>query len=249
MRRTGRSLRVDGDESWSRWRTVSRVAALSAAALVVGGTGLEVGRITSVASPRPASVAPDSASSLPAAHSAPTGGAPGGFPETAAGARAAAMTFVQIEAGALMAHPDAYRAAWQQMCTADYYAAEGRAIAETVLAEQEAVNHLVSNTAAGQRVYERAVPLTAVVSAMDSSTATVRTWSLLIAHPGDGPTVASFAAGVMRLRWEGGGWRLDGGAGLSSPDDGTSGLLELSAGPALPGYLANDAESSDAPTR
>jgi len=204
--------------------------------------------MASEAPPRPTPPPSGSVSAPPAAQSAPPSGEAGGFPETATGARAAAMTFVQIEAGGLMAHPDAYRAAWRQMCTADYYATEGRAIAETVLAEQESVNHLVSNTADGQLVYERAVPLTAVVSAMNGGSATVRTWSLLIAHPGDGPTVASFAAGVMRLRWERGGWRLDGGAGLSSASDGTSGLLELSAGPALPDYLANDAESGDAPT-
>jgi len=164
-------------------------------------------------------------------------GVPEGYADSPEGARQAAMGFVQIEAGSLMAHPDAYRAAWQEMCTPDYYASQGRARAEEVLTQQEAINHLISNAANGQPVYERAVPLTATLASGGAATASVRTWSLLIQHPGDGPTTVTFAAGIVELRWTDGTWKLDGGSGLSTLGDGTSGALQLSAGPGLPGYL------------
>jgi hypothetical protein len=164
---------------------------------------------------------------------------PEGFADTRTGAVGAASAILGVEAGDLMAHPDAYRAAWREMCTPTYFSTSGRAAAEEVLAAQETNNHLLTNVAAGQRVYERAFPLSVVVLTYTDATATVRTWSLVVAHPGDGPTLVSFDAGTLQLRWSVGNWKLDGGSASSSRSDGATGPLLLDSGPQLPGYLTD----------
>ena len=166
-------------------------------------------------------------------------GVPEGFADTHSGAVGAANAILGVEASDLMAHPDAYRAAWREMCTPTYFSSSGRAAAEEVLAAQETNNHLLSNAASGQRVYERAFPLSVVVLTYTDAAATVRTWALIVAHPGDGPTVVSFNAGTLQLRWSAGDWKLDGGSASSSRSEGASGALLLDSGPQLPGYLAD----------
>jgi len=236
MSRRLRAL-TETDVRGGRWIQVATAAAavmLGAAALAIAWRPGSNGASTGQARPP----APTAEPTVPTPHT--VAGVPEGFPDTADGARAAAMAFIGVEAGDLMARPDAYLAAWEEMCTPTYYASEGRAKAQVVLTEQEATNHLASNASAGQRVYERAFPLTAVVVTGGKDAATVRTWSLDVQHPGDGPTAVSFGAGVMDLRWSGTDWKLDGGNGLPSLDDGTSAPLQLSPGPGLPTYLSDE---------
>jgi hypothetical protein len=166
-------------------------------------------------------------------------GVPEGFADTLSGAVAAAKAILGVEASNLMAHPDAYRAAWREMCTPTYFGSSGRAAAEGVLAAQETNNHLLTNAAAGQRVYERAFPVSVVVLTYTDAAATVRAWSLVVAHPGDGPTLVSFNGGTLQLRWSAGNWKLDGGSASSSRSEGATGPLLLDSGPQLPGYLSD----------
>jgi hypothetical protein len=213
------------------------------AVVITLGTGIALGRATSggpaptaTAStrPSPVMVAPS-----PAGATRMVAGVPEGFADTLSGAVGAANAILGVEASDLMAHPDAYRAAWREMCTAAYFSSSGRAAAEDVLAAQETNNHLLSNAATGQRVYERAFPLSAVVLTYTDAAATVRTWALMVAHPGDGPTVVSFNAGTLQLRWSAADWKLDGGSASSSRSEGASGPLLLDSGPLLPGYLTD----------
>jgi hypothetical protein len=221
------------------------------AVVITLGTGIALGRATSGRN-APAAAAPTLPSPGTAAPSYPSAGAtrivagvPEGFADTLSGAVAAANAILGVEASDLMAHPDAYRAAWREMCTPTYFSSSGRAAAEGVLAAQETNNHLLTNVAAGQRVYERAFPLSVVVLTYTEAAATVRTWSLVVAHPGDGPTLVSFNAGTLQLRWSAGNWRLDGGSASSSRSEGASGPLLLDSGPQLPGYLTDP--STDQP--
>jgi hypothetical protein len=209
------------------------------------GTGIALGRATSGRAAR-AAAAPTQPSPGIVAPSSPSeaamrivAGVPEGFADTRRGAVGAANAILDVEASELMAHPDAYRAAWREMCTPTYFSSSGRAAAEGVLAAQETNNHLLTNVAAGQRVYERAFPLTVDVLTYTDAAATVRTWSLVVAHPGDGPTLVSFNAGTLQLRWSAGNWKLDGGNASSSTSEGASGPLLLDSGPQLPGYLAD----------
>jgi hypothetical protein len=171
-----------------------------------------------------------------------------GYPHTSNGARLAAVEFLRVEVSDLMSQPDAYRAAWREMCTPEYFDAGGTAAAESVITDQEANNHLVSNAVGGQRVLERLFPLTAGVIAYADDAATVRAWSLFVSHPGDGPTTVSFGAGTLELRWSGVDWKLNGGGSSSSPTDGVSGSLRLDDGPRLPGYLGDLPGVDDAPS-
>ena len=210
-------------------------------ALTIGAgiaVGLGLGRWSAADRPEPAlSVAPPAMAPPVASVRRVVADVPEGFAHDAEGARQAAAAFLGVEVSDLMADPEAYRSAWREMCTPGYYAAGGRAAAETVLANQESANHLLTNAAHGQRVFEHALPLSVWVVSEDGDTATVRTWSLVVQHPGDGPTVVLFDAGTMQLRWLGGDWKLDGGSGSSSTADGASGPLRLDDGPGLPAYL------------
>lgn len=228
------------------------VAVLAVASL---GLGIALGRATIDSSPvgaaRPVPTPPPTISAPPTAN-APTGvvdGVPEGFPETTEGALAAAVGFLDVEVSDLMARPDAYRAAWREMCTPTYFAQTGRAAAEAVIAGQESANHLISNAASSQPVYEHIFPLTAAVLETSGPTRTVQTWSLVVAHPGDGPTTVTFSAGTLVLRWWNGDWKLDGGSASSAAADGASGALRLDDGPALPRYLSQLAGVDDAPAR
>jgi hypothetical protein len=202
--------------------------------------------------------AASNASSVPPSQAAPAlappvgatrvvAGVPEGFPDTRDGAVNAASAFLTVEGSGLMATPQLYRSAWQEMCTPTYFMSSGRAQAEAVLTAQQANNRLISDAAAGQRVYEHAFPLTATAVAYTDSIATVRTWSLVVAHPGDGPTVVSFDAGTLQLRWSGADWKLDGGTASSSTADGASGSLLLDVGPQLPAYLGGPAMPGEVP--
>jgi hypothetical protein len=233
------------DESGPRSRLLTVVVTAAAASLALA-VGVAAGRATAGADARPAAVGPPVHTASPAMPAPPgsprvVAGVLEGYAHTRDGARTAATAFLGVEVGDLMAMPDAYRAAWREMCTPSYYASGGRDAAETVIAAQEATNHLVTNAARGQRVYEHVFPLTASVASYDGDSAAVTTWSLLVAHPGDGPTIVSFEAGTVGLRWYAGDWKLGGGQGSSSPLDGTSGPLRLDAGPGLPGYLSDPA--------
>jgi hypothetical protein len=229
------------------WITVLAVGFL-ALGLALGRATVDSSRASTTrgASPPPAaSVTPSLA---PAQRM--VDGVPEGFPETSAGALAAALGFLGVEVSNRMADPAAYRAAWREMCTPAYFVAAGRVAAEAVITGQQSANHLLSNAANNQLVYERVFPLTAAVTAMSGATATVQTWSLLlVAHPGDGPTTVSFSAGTLSLRWLGGDWKLDGGSGSSAKADGASGALRLDDGPALPRYLSQLAGVDNAPAR
>jgi hypothetical protein len=215
------------------------------AVVIIMGTGIALGRATSGRA-APAATAPTRPPAVMVAPS-PAGagatrivaGVPEGFTDTLSGAVLAANAILGVEASDLMAHPDAYRAAWREMCTPAYFSSSGRAAAEGVLAAQETNNHLLTNVAAGQRVYERAFPLSVVVLTYTDAAATVRTWSLVVAHPGDGPTLVSFNGGTLQLRWSVGDWKLDGGSASSSRSEGASGPLLLDSGPHLPGYLTD----------
>jgi hypothetical protein len=238
--------RVSHSETGSRMRSRAVLGCGTVAAVVITlGTGIALGRATS--SPAaPAAAAPTPPPPGMVARSSPSAGAtrivagvPEGFADTRSGAVGAANAILGVEASYLMAHPDAYRAAWREMCTPTYFSSTGRAAAEGVLAGQETNNHLLTNVAAGQRVYERAFPLSIVVLRYTDAAATVRTWSLVVAHPGDGPTLVSFDAGTLQLRWSAGNWRLDGGSASSSRSEGASGPLLLDSGPQLPGYLTD----------
>lgn len=229
------------------WVTVLAIASL--------GLGISLGRATVDASstrpPQPAA-SPPSIIPVPSATALAArtvNGVPEGFPETTAGALTAAVGFLHVEVSDNMARPDAYRTAWREMCTPTYFSQVGRAAAETVIADQESANHLVSNAAGGQRVYEHIFPLTAAVLEMSGPTSTVQTWSLVVAHPGDGPTTVTFSAGTLVLRWWNGDWKLDGGSASSVAADGASGALRLDDGPALPRYLSQLAGVDDAPAR
>jgi hypothetical protein len=225
----------------------------SAVALLVSalGAGVAIGGAGSRGAPGGASSVSGSRPSM--APAPPVGalriaaGVPEGFPDTRDGSVGAAIAFLTVEASGLMATPQLYRSAWQEMCTPAYFRSSGRAQAEAVLTDQETSNHLISNAAAGQRVYEHAFPLTATAVAYTDAVATVRTWSLVVAHPGDGPTVVSFGAGTLQLRWSGTDWKLDGGTASSSTADGASGRLLLDGGPQLPAYLGDPAMPGEAP--
>jgi len=215
------------------------------AVVITRGMGIALGRATSGRA-APAATAPTLPSPGMVAPSPPSAGAtpivagvPEGFADTLSGAVGAANAILGVEASDLMAHPDAYRAAWREMCTPAYFSSSGRAAAEGVLAAQETNNHLLTNAAAGQRVYERAFPLSVGVLTYTDGAATVRTWSLVVAHPGDGPTLVSFNGGTLQLRWSAGNWKLDGGSASSSRSEGASGPLLLDSGPQLPAYLTD----------
>ncbi len=230
--------------SGMRSRTVLGCGTVAAVVITLG-TGIALGRATSGRA-APAAVAPTLMAPGMVAPAPPSAGAtrivagvPEGFADTHSGAVGAANAILGVEASDLMAHPDAYRAAWREMCTPTYFSSSGRAAAEEVLAAQETNNHLLSNAASGQRVYERAFPLSVVVLTYTDAAATVRTWALIVAHPGDGPTVVSFNAGTLQLRWSAGDWKLDGGSASSSRSEGASGALLLDSGPQLPGYLTD----------
>lgn len=212
------------------------------AVVITLGTGIALGRAT-IGGAAPTATASTGPSAVmapsPAGATRSVAGVPEGFADTRSGAVGAANAILGVEAGDLMAHPDAYRAAWREMCTPMYFSSSGRAAAEGVLAAQESNNHLLSNAAVGQRVYERAFPLSAVVLTYTNVAVTVRTWSLVVAHPGEGPTLVSFNAGTLQLRWSVGDWKLDGGSASSSRSEGASGALLLDSGPQLPGYLTD----------
>jgi|GEM_PF-5961823 len=231
-------------DSGMRFRAVLGCGTIVAIVITLG-VGIALGRATSgraapavTASTRPS---PGMVTPPPPSVGAPriVAGVPEGFADTRSGAVGAANAILGLEAGDLMAHPDAYRAAWREMCTPAYFSNSGRAAAEGVLAAQETNNHLLTNVAAGQRVYERAFPLTVDVLTYTDAAATVRTWSLVVAHPGDGPTLLSFNAGTLQLRWSAGNWKLDGGNASSSRSEGATGPLLLDSGPQLPGYLTD----------
>lgn len=246
-----RRLRVTDDDRGPRERLgAAMITAAAAAVVLIAGIGVE--RVT--AGPARASSSAPVRIGMPAAMTSPRSapvdaavsrrvvdGVPEGWPHTEEGARTAATAFVQVEVSDLIATPDAYRAAWREMCSPAYYASGGRQAAEAVLATQESTTHLVSNAARGQRTFLHLFPLTSSVVAYDGDTASVRTWSLLVAHPGDGPTVVTFDAGTVVLRWVGDDWKLDGGHGSSSAADGASGALELATGPTVPFYVDDPA--------
>jgi hypothetical protein len=235
---------VSHTEAGSGMRSRAVLGCGTVVALVITlAAGMAVGRATSgrtapaaTAStrPSPGMVAPSPAS---AGARRIVAGVPEGFADTLGGAVGAANAILGVEASNLMAHPDAYRAAWRELCTPAYFSSSGRAAAEEVLAAQEANNHLLTNVAAGQRVYEHAFPLTVDVLTYTDAAATLRTWSLVVAHPGDGPTLVSFNAGTLQLRWSAGNWKLDGGNASSLRSQGASGPLLLDSGPQLPGYV------------
>ena len=245
-----RALRLPSPRSNSRLPLVVWIAILALGSLALG---LALGRATvdsSRASATPGAPAPPLATSVtsrlvPALRV--VNGVPEGLPDTNAGALAAALGFLGVEVSDRMADPAAYRAAWREMCTPAYFDATGRAAAEAVISGQQSANQLVSRAASNQLVYERIFPLTAAVTAMSGSSATVQTWSLLVAHPGDGPTTVSFSAGTLVLRWWMGDWKLDGGSGSSAKADGASGALRLDDGPGLPRYLSQLGGVDDAP--
>jgi hypothetical protein len=243
--RTLRSLLSRNRLPLLAWIAVLALGSL-ALGLALGRATVDPGRASTTPTASPPTLAMSATPSI-----APTlrvvDGVPEGFPETSAGALAAALGFLGVEVSDGMGDPAAYRAAWREMCTPAYFDATGRAAAEAVISGQESANHLVSNAASRQVVYERIFPLTAAVTAMSGSTATVQTWSLLVAHPGDGPTTVSFSAGTLALRWWAGNWKLDGGSGSSAKGDGASGALRLDDGPALPRYLGQLAGVDDAP--
>ena len=225
-------------------RLIATALAIGAAAIASACAGLVVGRATAgPGDPSPAALHTSPAVlATPAPATGPPArvvdGVPEGYDHTRDGALRAAIGFLRVEVSDLVAQPDAYRAAWREMCTPEYFASAGREAAESVIASQETNNHLISNAAGGQRIYERLFPLTASVIEYTDGAATVRSWSLIVAHPGDGPTVLSFAAGTMQLRWTG-DWKLDGGSASASTADGASGSLRLSDGPALPAFLGD----------
>ncbi len=237
---THRYADVD-DSSGRRSRIRTGCAALSALVAALGA-GIAIGHATR-GTPPPAIAPAQRLAGGPVSSSSPSGptrvvaGVPAGFADTPGGAVHAAVAFLGVEVSDLMAHPDAYLAAWRQMCTSAYFDSTGRAAAETLLTAEQTDNHLISNAAAGQRVYEQAFPLSVVIAAYADATATVRTWSLIVAHPGDGPTVVAFSGGTLQLHWWHGDWKLDGGSASSSASDGASGPLLLDAGPQFPAYL------------
>ena len=233
-----------GDERPLRSRAILGCAAL-VVAVVTLGAGTALGRL-SAGRAAPAAGVGGVPSPAPAASSAPESGAtkvvagvPEGFADTRDGAVDAAKAILGVEAGELMAQPEAYRAAWREMCTPAYYSSTGRAAAEAVLSGQESNNRLLSNAAAGQRIFEVVFPLSVVILTYTDAAVTARTWSLRASHPGDGPTTVSFAAGTLQLRWWAGIWKLDGGSSSTSPADGASGPLLLDSGPQLPAYLTD----------
>ena len=238
---------VDPSSRWSARELVEQVLLASAAA--AAGFGIGPATAGAVSPAQPSRTATSAAPTPDASAPRTVAGVPEGFPHSGQGAQHAAIGFLQVEVSNLMADPDAYRAAWREMCTPAYYSSGGRAAAETVLANQESANHLLTNAAHGQRVYERVFPLTGWVVSDDADTATVRTWSLVVQHPGDGPTIVLFDAGTMQLRWLDGDWKLNGGSGSSSTADGASGPLRLDDGPGLPPYLAQPEVGDAAPSR
>jgi hypothetical protein len=237
---------VSRSEPGSDMRSRAVLACGTVVAIVITlGAGIALGRATSgrAAPAATASTRPSAGMLTPSPPSAGAtrivAGVPEGFADTQGGAVGAASAILGVEAGDLMAHPDAYRAAWREMCTPTYFSSSGRAAAEGVLTAQETNNHLLTNAAAGQREYERAFPLTVDVLTYTDAAATVRMWSLVVAHPGDGPTLVSFNAGTLQLHWSAGNWKLDGGNASSSRSEGATGPLLLDSGPQLPGYLTD----------
>jgi hypothetical protein len=238
--------RVSHSETASGMRSRTVLGCGTVVAVVITlGTGIALGRATSgraaPAATAPTLMSPRMVAPSPASAGATriVAGVPEGFADTRSGAVGAAIAILGVEGGDLMAHPDAYRAAWREMCTPTYFSSSGRTAAEDVLTAQETNNHLLTNVAAGQRVYERAFPLSVVVLTDTDAAAVVRTWSLVVAHPGDGPTLVSFDGGTLQLRWSAGNWKLDGGNASSSRSEGAAGPLLLDSGPQLPGYLTD----------
>ena len=218
--------------------------------LVVGGGGFCAGWAVGASVVTTPSTAP--AVAPPGQSPALTGGAPqaAGLPNRSThshtGSVQALVAMLQVQAGPLLLQPDAYRAAWQRMCTPEYWAATGRQGAEEMLDTLAVGGQLVAGAARGEQVYVHLFPLTAGTTAYSDDRASVQVWSLIVLHAGDGPTKAVFDGVAADLAWDGGGWKLDGGRTFTTADGGSTGGFALTDGPQLPAFLTLPGVDGDA---
>lgn len=159
-----------------------------------------------------------SATSTPGVEAGPTSqrhGVPTGWSGDAAGARAAAISAVAVT-GEIARAGFITRSDMLSELASDRYAptlaAESGRQLTAMLAEVEA------RGVARQSVLFRELPLTARVVNVDTTTAQVEVWSVLIAAaPGGGAPRQAWRTVAVELVWERDDWRIDGWTASAGP--------------------------------
>lgn len=191
-----------------RARLLLSVAAL--ASVAVGGLGLVVGRMTAAPPTPSASDAPTScvqACPVTAVDDASAAGpraviadVPVGFAHSREGALLAAISFDRALGSDLLLHPDAFRAAVDEMAAPSARDAL-RAKAETILSTAETRNHFITDAAAGLPVVVVSYPLAARVTGYSDQAATVSVLFAAVVGNGESAPSGEFAGGTWELAW------------------------------------------------
>ncbi len=220
------------------------VAVVLTAAVV--GSGIAVGRATATCSidiTHTVPPAPPSPSASPSTDVGLAGGAAGDHSEH--GAVEAATHAITVLGGDLVLRRDAYHDAVGQLAAPSAREDLLRR-ADQLVDALDAHTGIVSAAARGVRVTVSTTPLRWHVDAYSDTAAAVRIWSLgLIAADGTVPPTATWAAGVVRLEWTDGAWRLDGVDAVAGPVPRF--VQTAAAGAALPSELDVFGRYDDAP--
>ena len=235
-------------EDSDRGRRLALLVAAAGAALVVGGAGFCAGLAvgSSAATPPAASTNGGQAAASAPRTSHPAAGGADASVHSPTGSVRALVGMLQVQAGPLLLQPDAYRAAWQRMCTPAYWTATGRQGAEEMLDTLAVDGQLVTSASRGEQVYVHLFPLTGGTTSYTDDRSSVQVWSLIVVHAGDGPTKAVFDGVAADLAWDGGAWKLDGGHTFATADGGSTGAFALTDGPQLPVFLTLPGVDGDA---
>jgi hypothetical protein len=183
-----------------RVRLLGRLAPLLAALVL----GTLVGRATAPSSPAPTPVRTPASSPSGVRTAA---GVAVSFPETAAGAAAAAGAYQQSFAGPEVLRPGALRARVEALATPDY-------AAKMLQTNRPGVQRLAAGpigvgVAHGLRTLYAAVPIGYRVEHYEPGRAEVVTWGLtLIGNAGSVEPSAWFGLSHIELAWVGGRWRI-----------------------------------------
>jgi len=219
------------------------VAVVLTAAVI--GSGIAVGRATATCSIDITHTVPSapSPSASPSTDVGLAGGAAGDHSEH--GAVAAATHVITVLGGDLVLRRDAYRDAVDRLAAPSARVDLLRR-ADQLVDALDAHTGIVSAAASGVRVTVSTTPLRWHVDAYSGTAAAVRIWSLgLIAADGTVPPTATWAAGVVRLEWTDGAWRLDGVDAVAGPVPRS--VQTAAAGAALPSELDVFGRYDDAP--
>jgi hypothetical protein len=180
-----------------------RRAAPLLAALVAGAL---LGRATAP-SPSPAPAPPAVRSTPGDAGTRIAAGVPVSFPESRAGAAAAAAAYQQAFAGPAVLRPGVLRARIEALATSDY--AEQMLAANSPGAGRLAAGPIGIGLAHGLRTIYAAVPIGYRVARFGSGRAEVETWGLtLLGNAGAVQPSAWFGLAHTELAWVGGRWRI-----------------------------------------